>query len=74
MTTADIRVDDMHCGGCENTLAAALKRVDGVTEVSADHKTGRVRVLFDSARVDEEQLREQIVVCGYNPPTSDGDE
>ena len=41
----------MECEGCESRLAAALKRVDGVGEASADHSAGTVRVLFDPAGV-----------------------
>jgi len=44
----------MECEGCESRLAAALKRVDGVGEASADHSAGTVRVLFDPAKVDED--------------------
>jgi copper chaperone CopZ len=67
METVNIQVAGMSCGGCEDRLAAALKRVAGVGSVSADHETGDVRVLFDVARVDEAQLREQITACGYDP-------
>lgn len=70
METADINVKGMTCGGCEDRLAAALKRVEGVGRVSADHETGNVRVLFDVGLVDEAQLREQIVACGYDPVPS----
>jgi len=67
MQTVDISVAGMSCGGCEDRLAAALSRVDGVGTVSADHEIGNVRVLFDDARVDEARLREQISVCGFDP-------
>jgi len=67
MDTVDIRVAGMSCGGCEERLAAALGRVHGVSTVSADHETGNVRVLFDSDRVDEARLREQVSVCGFDP-------
>lgn len=67
METVTIVVGGMSCGGCEDRLAAALGRVDGVGTVSADHQTGLVRVMFDSVRVDESRLREQISVCGYDP-------
>ncbi len=42
MKTLSIEVNDMKCEGCENRLTAALKRVDGVSEVSADHVAGTV--------------------------------
>jgi len=67
METLNIEVDGMSCGGCEDRLGAALQRVEGVGSVAADHETGRVRVIFDVSRVDEGQLRDQIVACGYDP-------
>ena len=73
METVEIQVEGMHCGGCEDRLAAALGRVEGVGTVSADHESGNVRVLFDSGRVDEAHLRQQITACGYDPlPRGDG--
>ena len=47
-----INVEGMVCGGCENRVINALKSVDGVSEVIADHKTGIVKV---SAKDDIEE-------------------
>jgi len=67
MKTTEIQVSGMSCGGCEDRLAAALGRVAGVGTVDADHQSGVVRVLFDESRVDEAGLRDQIIVCGFDP-------
>jgi copper chaperone CopZ len=71
METVSIRVEGMTCESCEQRLATALGRVEGVSRVSADHETGNVRVLFDAERVAEPQLSEQIVACGYELLASD---
>jgi len=71
METADIRVDGMSCGGCEERLSAALARVAGVGTVAADHERGNVRVLFDPAKVELEKLREYIAACGFDPTSDD---
>jgi copper chaperone len=67
METADIRVDGMSCGGCEDRLTEALGRVAGVGSVAADHEKGNVRVMFDSQRISEADLRERITLCGFDP-------
>jgi copper chaperone CopZ len=36
MTTTTITVREIHCGGCENTIRAALPRLDGVRGVQPD--------------------------------------
>lgn len=46
-----LRIEGMDCGACERRLAAVLRRLDGVGDVSADHATGVVRVRFDPSRV-----------------------
>ncbi len=42
-----LHVEGMTCSGCEQRLSKALRRVDGVREAAADHRTGEVRVRFD---------------------------
>jgi copper chaperone CopZ len=42
-----------------------LRRLDGVREATADHRTGQVRVRFDSAVTDHAALAAQIETAGY---------
>jgi DNA-binding transcriptional MerR regulator/copper chaperone CopZ len=58
MTTITIPVREIHCEGCENSIAAALSRMEGVHSVQPDHRTNRVRVAYDEASVSEAGLRE----------------
>jgi copper chaperone CopZ len=58
-------VRGMDCSGCENRLKTVLGRAEGVIKVSADYRTGQVRVRFDDQRVDEQDVRERIHVAGY---------
>ena len=37
-------VDGMMCEGCENRVKNALKNIEEVKDVTADHKTGKVVV------------------------------
>lgn len=64
-TTMDVRVEGMTCTGCEQRLGTALRRVDGVRDVSADHASGRVRVRFDAASTGPDAVVERITLAGY---------
>jgi copper chaperone CopZ len=60
-----LQVAGMTCTGCEQRLAKALGRVDGVREATADHRTGQVRVRFDPAVTDRVALAAQVHTAGY---------
>ena len=49
MTTIDLDVQGMSCGGCVKHVTAALKPLPGVREVEFDLSAGRVRVHGDLA-------------------------
>lgn len=67
METVKIGVKGMHCGGCEQTLALALSRVEGVRDAKADRVAERVVVIYDPAETDEGALHERIELCGFTP-------
>lgn len=56
-----IKVNGMVCEGCENRIKNALKTIEGVEEVVADHKTGIVTVTAKediSKNVIEEKIQD----------------
>ncbi len=65
MTKSEISVKGMHCAGCERTLELALARLEGVRQAKPDRLAERVIVHYDPEQVSEQQLREQIELCGY---------
>jgi copper chaperone CopZ len=67
MSTITILVREIHCGGCEKTIRIALSRVEGVCGVQPDHRTNRVRISFDEARVSDAGLREVLAGLGFEP-------
>jgi copper chaperone CopZ len=60
-----LQVEGMTCTGCEQRVGKVLRRLEGVREASADHRTGQVRVRFDPAVTDRAALAAQIDVAGY---------
>lgn len=60
-----LRVEGMTCTGCEQRVSKVLRRLDGVREATADHRTGQVRVRFDPIVTDRAVLETQIETAGY---------
>ena len=54
-TTIEVQVENIKCGGCENSIVRGLKQIEGTGEVSVDRQQQIVRVEADDA------LRAQIV-------------
>ncbi len=66
-------VEGMACGACERRLQTVIGRVDGVSEVDADHVTGAVRVRIDAAHVTPDvvaaRAAERITQSGFTLPS-----
>ncbi len=59
-----IKVEGMVCNGCENRVQNALKNIEGVENVVADHTTGIVTVTSKN-EVEESVLKEKIEDIGF---------
>ncbi|SFB56897.1 copper chaperone [Amycolatopsis marina] len=59
------QVEGMSCAGCEQRVGNVLRRLEGVSGVTADHSCGRVEVRVDPAVVDRSLLVERIETAGY---------
>ncbi len=59
-----IKVEGMVCNGCENRVQNALKNIEGVENVVANHITGTVTVTSKND-VDESTIKEKIEDIGF---------
>ena len=59
-----IKVEGMVCNGCENRVQNALKTIEGVETVVADHTTGTVTVTSKNG-VLESVMKEKIENIGF---------
>ncbi len=57
-------VNGMMCGGCENRVKNAVKNIEGVENVTADHTTGKVTVISNN-QVSKEIIKETLQDIGY---------
>ena len=59
-----IKVEGMVCGGCENRVQNALKTIEGVESVVADHTNGIVTVTAKE-EVSINAMKETIEDLGF---------
>ncbi len=57
-------INGMMCGGCENRVKNAIKNIEGVENVTADHNTGKVTVISNN-QVSKEIIKETLQDIGY---------
>lgn len=65
MTRLHLTVSGMDCTGCEQRISTVLTRLDGITLVEVDHRSGSVVVEYDPAAVAEATISERLAVAGY---------
>ena len=64
MKETNLIVNGMMCGGCENRVKNAIKNIEGVENVTADHNTGKV-IIISNNEVSEEIIKEKLEDIGY---------
>ncbi len=57
--------EKIHCASCEERIGRALKRVSGVTDVTASAATQQIHVSIDPAKITPEQVRTKLQELGY---------
>lgn len=64
MKELEFKVEGMMCGGCENRVQNALKNIDGIIDVKADHISKTVKVTVQKGDL-EENIKQTIEDLGY---------
>ena len=65
METELLKVTSMTCGGCANNIAAALKAIPGVDEVTIALSAKEVTVQYDRRLATSEQVQSAVKNAGY---------
>jgi copper chaperone CopZ len=63
--TRIIAIEGMTCDNCVKTLTKAIKKVNGVKDVSVDRENARATVTFDTTKTDISAVHESIEHSGY---------
>ncbi len=64
-TSKTFNIKGFHCTGCADNVSQSLASQEGVIKVDADYAQARVEVRFDSDRITEESIIEQIHQAGF---------
>lgn len=64
-TSKTFNIKGFHCTGCADNVGRSLGGQEGVIRVDADYEQARVEVRFDSDRITEENIIEQIELAGF---------
>ena len=64
MKELELKVEGMVCGGCENRVQNALKTLEGVENVVADHTNGTVTITAKE-EVSISVMKETIEDLGF---------
>lgn len=59
MKELELKVEGMHCSGCENRIKNVIGSIDGVKEVEANHETGIVRII-SKKDIDKSEVKNKI--------------
>lgn len=69
MKSVELQVQGMSCGSCVKQVTQVLRALNGVSEVTVDLQSGRVRVNGDP---DSNALLAALQEAGYPAQTSEG--
>ena len=61
----NLRIDGMDCPTCATVIEHALQRVDGVLEASVSYTAERLRLEYNSEKIDRPAIVRRIQVLGY---------
>ena len=59
-----IKVDGMHCEGCEKRIQNALKNLDEIKKAIANYKKGTVNIILKK-EISEVKIKEVIEDIGF---------
>ena len=60
-----LQIRGMTCSGCAQTIEDALRKTEGVREVSVDHATGKAIVIYDTLETDYQKIKKVVEDSGY---------
>lgn len=60
-----VQVSGMSCGGCEQRAATVLQRLEGVRQVTADHRSGVVSAEVDPQKVSRDTVAQRLAAAGF---------
>ena len=67
--TMTLDIKGMSCGICAAKIENSLKKLEGVSKASVDHKVGKGTVVYDESKVSPEKIVEACNKTGFKCQT-----
>ena len=67
LSTKLVKIDGMTCESCEQALAGAAKKMQGVKSITASATEGNAVVEYDLVKTDIDAVMKEIRKTGYRP-------
>ena len=66
-----VQLAGLHCNDCAASIEAVTGRLDGVLKVSASYATEKMRVTYDTQKVDRARIVSEVKSLGYRVENKD---
>ena len=61
----EVEIEGMTCTGCEETIEAGVKKVEGVGSIEASHTDGNARLNLIEGKIELHGVKKVIEASGY---------
>ncbi len=65
MESINLKVNGMHCSGCESRIKNSLESIKGIKKIKASHKSGTVDISYDAGNISLGEIKENIEDLGF---------
>lgn len=65
MESINLKVNGMHCSGCEARIKNSLESIKGIKKIKASHKRGTVDISYDAGNISLGEIKENIEDLGF---------
>jgi copper chaperone CopZ len=62
--TTSVKIDNLKCGGCANSITTGLTKLEGIEHVSVDLESSTVEITH-SAEITLDTLKSKLAKMGY---------
>ena len=66
MSTDTYQVKGMHCASCASIIERAIKKVDGVENISVNSGTENAKISFDENKTSRDEFNKKLEPLGYS--------
>ncbi|MEK7228252.1 MAG: heavy metal translocating P-type ATPase [Patescibacteria group bacterium] len=60
------KIKGMHCASCASIIERAIKKIDGVQEISVNNGTENAKISFDESKTNPEIFNKKLEPLGYS--------